>query len=153
FLLLASLALTALLSAVGHLLGAFLPAGLSVGLLQGAGFAGSWLVITFLFAAIFKILPDAQVRWSGVWVGALVTSILFTIGKTAIGLYLGKTAAASAYGAAGSFVVIVLWLYYASLILLLGAEFTKIWAGQHGRFVKPEPGAVRVITTERHKRT
>jgi len=143
FLLLASLVISAVLSAVGGWISANLPGALSAGLLHAIAFAVSLAVITILFATIFKVLPDAKIHWREVWVGALVTSILFTIGKTLIGLYLGKSATASEYGAAGSFVVIVIWLYYASLILLFGAEFTRIWATAHGRDVEPEPGAVK----------
>jgi membrane protein len=143
FLLLASLVISAVLSALGGWINANLPAAFSEGLLHAITFGVSLAVITILFATIFKVLPDAKIHWREVWVGALVTSILFTIGKTLIGLYLGKSATASEYGAAGSFVVIVIWLYYASLILLLGAEFTRIWATAHGRDVEPEPGAVK----------
>jgi len=152
FLLLVSLALSAFLAAAGLRVKGMLPSGLSAGALQATGFATSFVIIASLFAAIFKILPDAKVQWREVWVGAAVTGILFEIGKTAIGLYLGKTAAASGYGAAGSFVVIILWLYYASLILLFGAEFTKIWALDHGRKPEPEPGALRVSTEEHYHR-
>jgi membrane protein len=129
-----------------------LPTWLSSWLLQVVGFAASFLVISALFAALFKILPDMKLGWRDVWVGAVVTSLLFSIGKTAIGLYLGRSATASAYGAAGSFVVIVIWLYYASLIMLFGAEFTKIWAGEHGRRIKPEPDAVGVKVEEHIQR-
>lgn len=148
FLLLVSLALSAILSAAGTWIGRMLPSWLSSSLLQAVGFAVSFLVISALFAALFKILPDMKIGWHDVWVGAVVTSLLFSIGKLGIGLYLGKSATASAYGAAGSFVVIVVWLYYASLILLFGAEFTKIWAGEHGRRIPPENGAVGVKVEE-----
>ena len=94
-------------------------------------------------------LPDGRVQWQDAWVGGAVTSVLFTIGKTGLGIYLGKAAPGSAYGAAGSLVVIVLWLYYASLIVLFGAEFTKVWAAAHGREITPEPGAVQVVTEQR----
>jgi membrane protein len=112
----------------------------------------SFAVITVLFAAIQKVLPDAHVEWREVWVGAAITGLLFTIGKTAIGIYIGKSGMGSAYGAAGSLVAIVAWLYYASLIVLLGAEFTKIWAAARGREIRPEEGAVRVVTEEREYR-
>src|SRR5581483_3089324 len=108
-------------------------------------------VITLLFAAMFKFLPDARIEWRQVWIGALITGVLFTVGKTLIGIYLGHSAATSAYGAAGSLMLIVLWLYYASLIFLLGAEFTKVWAWARGHEIRPEPGAIRVITEERHE--
>jgi len=143
FLLLVSLALSAALSAVGTWAGGILPQALSGGFLKVLNFVVSFAVITLLFGAIFKFLPDAKIAWKGVWPGAAVTSLLFTIGKTAIGLYLAKSATASAYGAAGSFVLIVVWLYYASLILLLGAEFTKLWTAASGEHAPPEEGAMR----------
>jgi len=92
-----------------------------------------------------------DLSWRDVWAGGAVTSILFTVGKTALGIYLGKAAPGSTYGAAGSLVAIVLWLYYASLILLFGAEFTKIWAAAHFRAIQPEPGALRVVTETRRE--
>ncbi len=148
FLLLVSLALSAVLSAVGSAVARYLPQGLSSGFLHALGFALSFIVITLVLAAIFKVLPDAKIQWRHVWVGAILTSILFTIGKELIGLYLGKTAVASAYGAAGSFVIIVVWLYYSSLILLFGAEFTKVWTMRRHGAVKPEDGAVHVEVEE-----
>jgi membrane protein len=144
FLLIVSLAISAMLAAVGSWMQPMLPAGLSEGVLHGITFVVSFVVISALFAAMFRVLPDAHVAWRDVWLGGAVTGVLFDVGKTAIGLYLGKAAPASTYGAAGSFVVIVLWLYYASLIVLLGAEFTKIWADAHGRGLQPQKGAVRV---------
>jgi membrane protein len=152
FLLLVSLALSAILSAVGSVIARYLPKGLSAEFLHSLGFLSSFVVITIILAAIFKILPDARIEWHHVWVGAVLTSILFTVGKELIGLYLGKTAVASAYGAAGSFVVIVVWLYYSSLILLFGAEFTKVWSMRSDGMVKPEPGAVHVEVEEHHQR-
>jgi len=148
FLLLVSLALSAALGAAGKWMGGILPGGFSTSLLHWVNIALSLLVITMLFAAIFRVLPDAHIPWRGVWIGSAVTSVLFTIGKTAIGLYLGKSATASAYGAAGSFVLIVLWLNYASLILLLGAEFTKTWAAAHGEHATPQEGAMHVKKEE-----
>ena len=112
-------------------MGGHLPNALSTGVAEVLSFIVSFVVITSLFALIFKFLPDGRVQWRDAWVGGALTSILFTIGKTGLGLYLGKAAPGSAYGAAGSLVVIVLWLYYASLIVLFGAEFTKIWAAAH----------------------
>jgi membrane protein len=85
----------------------------------------SFGVIALLFAMIFKFLPDVKIQWGSVWVGAVGTALLFTLGKYLLGLYLGRESTASAYGAAGSVVVIVLWVYYPSLILLFGAEFTQ----------------------------
>ncbi len=144
FLLIASLAVSAALAAMSTWMGGYLPQGFSAGLGQALAFAVSLVVIAALFALILKVLPDGRVTWRDAWVGGGLTSVLFTIGKTALAFYLGKAAPGSVYGAAGSLVVIVLWLYYASLILLFGAEFTKVWAAGHRRTIQPEPGAVRV---------
>jgi membrane protein len=149
FLLVASLAVSAALAAVTTWLGGYLPQGLSGGVAHTLSFVVSLAVITALFAVILKVLPDGRVAWRDAWIGGAVTSILFTIGKTALAFYLGKAAPGSAYGAAGSLVLIVLWLYYASLILLFGAEFTKVWAAAQRREIRPEKGAVRVITETR----
>lgn len=151
FLLVASLAVSAALAAVTKFMGGYLPAGFSATLAHALSFTVSLAVITALFALILKFLPDGEVHWRDAWAGGAVTSVLFTIGKTALGFYLGKAAPGSAYGAAGSLVVIVLWLYYASLILLIGAEFTKVWAAKHRRKIHPEPGAVSVVTETRRE--
>lgn len=123
FLLLVSMALTTSLQALSDYLGE------STGIPLAAWIAGSgalsFLIITLLFSAIFKILPDAKVRWKNVWTGAAFTAGLFMLGKFAIGWYLGREATASSYGTAGSFVVMLMWLYYSSIILLFGAEFTE----------------------------
>ena len=92
----------------------------------------SMVVMTFLFALIFKLLPDTTVRWRHVWVGAGMTSVLFLIGKTALGLYLGRASVTSAYGAAGSLIALLLWCYYAAQIVFLGAEFTRVTAMSDG---------------------
>ncbi len=147
FLLLVSLAVSAALSAAGGFMSSFLPSGFSATVVHTIEFAISLAIIAALFAAIFKVLPDVRLDWQQVWAGAIATAVLFTIGKFLIGFYLGKSGAASAYGAAGSLVIIVLWIYYASIIFLLGAEFTSIWAQAHG-YVKPEPGAIRVVEKE-----
>jgi membrane protein len=94
-------------------------------LLQVANQIVSFSVVTVLFAMIFKILPDIEVRWRDVWIGAVATALLFTVGKFGLGLYLGRTAVGSAYGAAGSLVVVLVWAYYSAQILYLGAEFTQ----------------------------
>jgi membrane protein len=101
-------------------------------------------VLTFLFAMIFKILPDAVIRWKDVWLGALTTAILFALGKLAISLYLGKSAPGSAYGAAGSVIVLLLWVYYSALILFFGAELTQVYAVRFGRRIEPASHAYRV---------
>ncbi|MBZ0293807.1 MAG: YihY/virulence factor BrkB family protein [Anaerolineae bacterium] len=100
----------------------------------------SLLIITVLFALIYKYLPDAHVKWSDVWIGAAFTSILFVIGTSLLGLYLGNGAVSSTYGAAGSLVVILIWVYFSSQIMLLGAEFTQVYARQYGSRIRgPRP--------------
>jgi membrane protein len=103
--------------------------------------AVSLAVLTLGFALLFKYVPDAEVRWRDVWLGGVVTAALFTLGKTAIGYYLGQASVGSAYGAAGSMVVLLVWVYYSALIVFFGAEFTQAWATQHGG-VAPQPHAV-----------
>ena len=111
--------------------------------LRAAGYMlASLLLATGLFAAIFKVLPDAQVRWRDVWVGAAATALLFAVGKELLGLYLGRSSVSSSYGAAGSVLVLLLWVYYAAQILFLGAEFTQVWANRFGGHVQPARGAV-----------
>lgn len=151
FLLLVSLALSAILQAAGDYVSGRL-GGLS-GTLLGALNAGvSLLVVTLLFAAIYKVLPDARIAWRDVLVGALLTSLLFALGKWAISLYLGTADIGSTYGAAGSLAVILVWVYYASMVLLLGAEMTQVWAQRYGSPIVPEEGAVRVVTEKRRVR-
>ena len=130
FLLLVSLVLSAALAAVGKLFQGWLPVPEVI--LHVANFAVSFGVITVLFAMIFKLLPDAHVAWRDVWIGAGMTSLLFTIGKFLIGMYLGKADVGSAYGAAGSLVILLVWVYYSGQILLFGAEFTAVYANRHG---------------------
>jgi membrane protein len=140
FLLLVSLVLSAALAAVGHTLESLLPA--SELILQAINFLLSFVVITLLFAMIYKLIPDVLNNWQDVWVGAGMTSLLFTIGKSLIGLYLGKSEVGLAYGAAGSLIVVLLWVYYASQIFLFGAEFTAVYAAFRGSQLKPTPNAV-----------
>jgi membrane protein len=130
FLLLVSLILSAGLSALGHFWSDALPGRET--LLQTIDFLVGFTVITGLFALIYKLLPRCAIRWKDVWIGAIVTSLLFSIGKLAIGLYLGKSGVASGFGAAGSLVVLLLWVYYSSQIFLFGAEFTRVYADRHG---------------------
>ncbi len=139
-LLLASLAISAILPALGEAVG-FLP--FSGTLLQALYFVISLAVIVVLFAAIFKVLPDTEIAWRDVWVGAITTGILFVIARFLIGLYIARSGPASAFGAAGSLVLLVLWIYYASMVVLFGAEFTQVWAKEHGRRIEPQQGAVR----------
>jgi membrane protein len=149
FLLLVSLVLSAALSAFGNSLGRFLPEGVSSVLLQLLNQVISFVVITALFAAMFKVLPDAKVAWRDVWVGAAATGLLFVIGKYLLGLYLGRSNPGEAFGAAGSLAVMFVWIYYSSMILLFGAEFTQAWADRRGRGIAPEDGAVRVVEETR----
>jgi membrane protein len=130
FLLLASLIVSAALQAFGGYLSSLAPnLGLILELLNTTI---SMAVITVLFALIFRVLPDVNIAWGDVWIGAGATAILFTIGKFAIGFYLGRSSTASTYGAAGSLVVLLIWVYYAAQILLLGAEFTHVYANEYG---------------------
>ena len=101
----------------------------------------SLVVLTLGFALLFTYVPDAEIRWSDVWLGGVVTAVLFTLGKTAIGYYLGHASVGSAYGAAGSMVVLLVWVYYSALIVFFGAEFTQAWATRQGG-VAPQPHAV-----------
>jgi len=149
FLLVVSLAASAAISALGTFMRGYLPQGLSGALLQAIGFVASFVILAALFACMFKVLPDARIEWRDVWIGAGLTSLLFTIGKTLIGIYLGHSGVASAYGAAGSFVLIVLWINYSALIFLLGAELTAAWSEAHSRPAAPKPGAVRVNVEEK----
>jgi membrane protein len=149
FLLLVSLVLSAALAAFGGALGRWLPAGFSATLLQVINFAISFGVIALLFAAMFRVLPDARVRWHDVWVGAIVTAFLFVVGKTLIGIYLGHSNPGQAFGAAGSLALLLVWIYYSSMILLFGAEFTQVWADQRGAGVVPERGAMRAARDRR----
>ena len=105
-------------------------------------------IITIVFALLFKVLPDAKIRWRDVWVGAFITTLLFTIGKYLIGLYLGNSSITSAYGAAGSIVIILIWVYYSTVIFLFGAEFTSVHAAESGRPIEPSEHAVRFVITE-----
>jgi membrane protein len=101
-------------------------------ILQAANFLFAFLLVTLLFAMIYKILPSVRIAWRDVMIGSLVTAALFSIGKFAIGLYLGNSAIASSYGAAGSVILVLVWVYYSAQIFLLGAEFTKVYAHRYG---------------------
>jgi membrane protein len=135
FLLLVSLAISSSLALISNMFGGEEPSLLW----QTIHFFVSLGVVTLLFAAIFKILPDAQVAWRDVWIGALVTALLFELGKWLISLYLGHSAVAHAYGAAGSLVLVLFWVYYSSQILFFGAEFTQVWANRYGSRIRPAP--------------
>lgn len=147
FLLLVSLVVSTALSVINNyftdLLGSIGP------LVQVLNIVLSIGVITLIFALIFKILPDVAIRWSDVWLGALVTAVLFTIGRTLISIYLGSSATASTYGAAASLVILLLWVYYSAQILFIGAEFTQVYARQRGSRITPVATAIPVTESER----
>ncbi len=130
FLLLVSLVVSAGLHALGTMLNSIIPEAEL--LFQLLNFVISFIMVSALFAAIYKILPDRNLNWRDVGVGAIGTAFLFTIGKTLIGIYIGSSSVASSYGAAGALIIVLLWIYYSSQIFLLGAEFTKVWASHHG---------------------
>ncbi|MEW5860950.1 MAG: YihY/virulence factor BrkB family protein [Cyanobacteriota bacterium] len=148
FLLLVSLILSAGLTAVGDYLGHLIP---GLPFLQVLNFLISFGVVTVLFALMFRILPDAKIAWGDVWIGAAITSLLFTIGKYLLGLYLGNGSVGSTYGAAGSFVVLLLWVNYSAQILFFGAEFTQVYANKYGSRIVPSKNAVPLSEEARAK--
>ncbi len=147
FLLLVSMALTTAVNAFADYIGRMvsMPPWVAI------AFNGvvSFLVIWLLFALIFKVLPDVRTRWRDVWAGAAVTALLFTAGKYLLGLYLKKEVSASAYGTGSALIVILLYVYYSSVILYFGAEFTKVYARRHGSGIQPSKYAVRVTEQQR----
>jgi len=150
-LLLIALVLTAALQMAGKVLpGLRLEENLSF--LRLANIGVTLLITTLLFAMIFKILPDVTIPWRDVWLGAMVTAALFTVGKYLISLYLGHAALSSAYGAAASLVVILVWIYYSTQILLFGAEFTRVYAARRGRHIFPRNQAVPLTSLELARR-
>lgn len=142
FLLLVSLVLSAVLSGISGYFGAFLPGSIVIGRILN--FVISFGIITLLFASIYRFLPDVHVPWKNLWVGAAVTSLLFNLGKFLLGVYLGNSTVGSAYGAAGSFVVILIWVFYSAQILLFGAEFTQVYSKYRGKPIVPSRHAVSV---------
>lgn len=147
FLLLVSLVISAGLAALDEFLTGLLPE--AVILMQVLNFLISFGVFTLLFALIFKVVPDVKVAWGDVWVGAIVTAVLFTLGKLAIGLYLGNSALSSTYGAAGSLVALLVWVYYSAQILFLGAEFTQVYANKYGSRIVAAENAVPITEEAR----
>ncbi|EIM24979.1 YihY/virulence factor BrkB family protein [Microvirga lotononidis] len=150
FLLLVSLVIDTGLTAIGHYLESNF-SGATI-ILRFLNSIVAFAIATLLFAMMFKMLPAVDLRWSDVWTGSLVTALLFTIGKFLIGYYLGKSNVASSYGAAASVITILLWIYYSSLILLFGAEFTKAYAESRGsrcprQSSEPENGTGREVPT------
>jgi membrane protein len=130
FLLLVSLAVSAAQTAFSNYLDTVFPSGKLI--LPMLNFIVSMALLAVLFAAIYKVLPDRHLQWRDVIIGAVVTAVLFTIGKSLIGWYIGSSAVASSYGAAGGLIVLLLWVYYSVQTFLLGAEFTKVYANRHG---------------------
>jgi membrane protein len=149
FLLLVSLVFEAVIKAFSAYLKAFLPGALSI--IVPIYLAMDLLVVVAIFAMIFKILPNAVIRWRDVWTGAVLTALLFLIGKWGLGIYLGSGTAASAYGAASSLITLLLWVYYSSQILLFGAEFTQVYARMCGADIKPDKYAIRIERREIEK--
>jgi membrane protein len=143
FILMVSLALNGIIELFSNQLSMLFPQVTMV-LVYIINLALTFAIITFLFAIIFKVLPDARVQWKHVIVGAITTAILFMIGKFAIGLYLGSSKVGTAYGAAGSIVIILLWVYYSSIILYFGAEFTQVYVQHFGGQIRPNEYAVYV---------
>ncbi len=149
FLLLVSMTIQSLLKGFSHYVQALMPGGIVVAVTVYLLF--DLAVVVLILATIYKILPDAKIQWRDVWVGALLTALLFALGKWALGLYLGSGSAASAYGAASSLITLLLWVYYTSQILLFGAEFTQVYADHFGTGILPDEHAVAVERTEVEK--
>jgi membrane protein len=147
FLLLVSLAVSTAIVAASDRLTARL--GAPKLLLEGVTALGGFGLIAAMFAVMFRYLPDARIGWRDVRAGAVGSALLFLLGKTLIGLYLGSTDPGNAYGAAGSLAIILIWVYYTSMVLLLGGEFTEQWAERFGRGIVPERGAIAYVEEER----
>lgn len=147
FLLLTSLVLSTVVTALNHYLEAMLPMPVFVWMVISSVISVG--LVTLLFAFIFKVLPDARIDWRHVWTGALFTAALFEIGKLGLSFYLGREGAASSYGAAGAVILLLLWVYYNACILFLGAEFTQVYARHTGYHIRPAPGAESVTQQDR----
>jgi membrane protein len=150
FLLLVSLLINGLILALGGVITRYLPE-ISVLLISGLNFAVSTFVVTLLFAVIFKVLPDAKIAWKAVKWGAFFTALLFMLGRYLIGVYIDTTGTSSTYGAAGSLIVILTWIYYTAAILYFGAELTQSYANRYGVRIEPADHAVFVEQTERER--
>lgn len=142
FLLLVSLLISAAITTVSETLSLQLPGGST--LWYYIDLFSSLLVITLLFTLLFRYLPDARIAWRDVWVGALITAVLFTVGKRLIGYYLGHSAVTSIYGAAGSLVALLFWIYYSALIIFFGAEIAQVYSRLYGHEIKPRRFAYKV---------
>ncbi|QEK53339.1 YihY/virulence factor BrkB family protein [Pedobacter aquae] len=151
FLLIVSLIINGMVSAVSTVLSNYLPENILF-LFDVVNLMITFLVLVFLFSIIYKVLPDAEIPWRGVRTGAIFTSLLFMLGEYLIRLYIGYTAVGSVYGAAGTLVVIAVWVYYSAAILFFGAEFTKVYAEEKGERIKPSSHAVyiKMIEEEQH---
>lgn len=147
FLLLVSLIISAVIVGVSSYMTTVMPGLGVVG--EGINFIVSFGVITVLFALIYRVLPDVEIAWGDVWIGAAFTALLFTIGRTLIGIYLGNVAVGSAYGAAGSLVIVLVWVFYSAQILLFGAEFTQVYARRYGSHIRPASFAVPLTDKDR----
>ena len=139
FLLLVSLVINAAVAAVSTYLNGILPGGQIIG--QILSIVLTFLVITVMFALLFKFLPDVKIAWSDVWIGAAITAILFGLGQLALALYLSLSNVGSSFGATGALVVVLVWIYYSAQILLLGAEFTQVYTNKYGSHVRPAENA------------
>ena len=144
-LLLTLLASSAILATFGEVLTPYLPGSVAAPLWMGVDVLVSLVLALGLFTTIFRVLPDARVPWRDVMIGAAVTTALFALGKTGLSVYLGRSSVASAFGAAGSLALVLVWVYYSAMILLLGAQFTRAWVARQGRVIEPSPGAVRIV--------
>lgn len=142
FLLLVSLLTSAVISGLSNYMSSFLPG--ADWLWQGINMGISFVVIAFSFALMFKYLPDVKIQWKDVWIGSVITAVLFTIGKFALGLYIGNGSFSSSYGAAGSLIIVLAWVYYSAQILFFGAEFTQVYAKEYGSGIQPDKHAVFV---------
>lgn len=150
FLLMVSLLISSLISAFSEKLSVYFPE-LTIYVFQVIDFLITYSVITLLFAIIFKVLPDAKIKWRDVFVGSVFTATLFIIGKLGITFYLGRSNLGLAYGAAGSVIVILVWVYYSSIILYFGAEFTQVYARKHGGEIQPTTYATLISSRKTKK--
>ncbi|MDQ6844434.1 MAG: YihY/virulence factor BrkB family protein [Bacteroidota bacterium] len=149
FVMIVSLVLNALVSAFGKFLSRYIH-NFSVYFIETSESILSFLVTTFLFSIMFKVLPDAKIKWKDVFFGGFITALFFTLGKLAIGFYLGQSNLATLYGAAGSIIIIMVWVYYSAIILYLGAEFTKVHAKLYGGKIQPNEYAEWIKIEEKH---
>lgn len=152
FLLLVSLVLSTVLTAAGSAIASFLPVAIGEVALWAIDLGLSLFVITLLFMAMYRVLPDAEVAWSDVARGAFATAVLFVIGKILLGFYIARSDPGSAFGAAGSLAVILVWIYYSAMIFLFGAEFTQVYADHRGSGIRPYHNASRIEDARRPAR-